>query len=47
MVEPTGVNHTETELRTTEMDDEAHRLPEFLRMADNECFLRSKGLAGI
>jgi len=44
-VEQAGITHTETELRTTEMDDETHTLPEFLRMVDNECFLSQRMVA--
>lgn len=44
-VEQSGVTHTETELRTADMNDEAHSLPEFLRMVDNECFLSQRTVA--
>lgn len=44
-VEQSGVTHTETELRTADMGDEAHNLPEFLRIVDNECFLSQRTIA--
>ncbi|GHU55225.1 hypothetical protein AGMMS49975_16740 [Clostridia bacterium] len=42
-----GISHTETEARTTNIDDEGHRLPEFLRVVDNECFLSQRTVAEI
>ncbi|MDR1299626.1 MAG: type III deoxyribonuclease [Oscillospiraceae bacterium] len=44
-VDQSGVTHTETELRTADMGDEAHRLPDFLRAVDNECFLSQRTVA--
>jgi type III restriction enzyme len=44
-VEQSGVTHTETELRTADIDNEGHHLPEFLRMVDNECFLSQRTVA--
>ncbi|MDR1410420.1 MAG: DEAD/DEAH box helicase family protein [Oscillospiraceae bacterium] len=46
-VEQSGVSHIETELRATDMNDESHNLPDFLRMVDNECFLSQKTVANI
>lgn len=46
-LEQSGVTHTETELRTADMGDETYRLPEFLRMVDNECFLSQRTVADI
>ena len=44
-VEQSGVTHVETDLRTSDIKDEVHRLPEFLRMVDNECFLSQRTVA--
>jgi type III restriction enzyme len=44
-VDQAGVTHTETEFRAANMDEETHRLPEFLRMVDNECFLSRRTVA--
>jgi len=46
-VEQSGVSHIETELRTSEIKEEGHRLPDFLRMVDNECFLSQKTVAEV
>jgi len=46
-VEGAGITHTETELRTADMDEGGHRLPDFLRMVDNECFLSQRTVAEI
>ncbi|GHU94883.1 hypothetical protein FACS1894208_06720 [Clostridia bacterium] len=46
-VELSGVSHTETELRTTDIKDDGHRLPDFLRVVDNECFLSQTTVADI
>jgi len=34
-----GVSYTETGLKTLDIDDGGSRLPDFLRMVDNECFI--------
>jgi type III restriction enzyme len=44
-VEQSGVGYTQTELRTSEIDHEAHSLPDFLRMVDNACFLPKRTIA--
>jgi type III restriction enzyme len=46
-VEQAGVSHVETELRTTAIEDEGHRLPDFLRTVDSECFLSQASIAEI
>ena len=46
-VEQSGVSHTETELRTTGLDNEGHRLPDFLRMVENDCVLTRRLAAEI
>ena len=46
-VENAGVSGFETNVRTTDLDDEGHKLPEFLRVVDNECFLSQRTVADI
>ncbi|MCL1857961.1 MAG: DEAD/DEAH box helicase family protein [Oscillospiraceae bacterium] len=38
-VDNPGVSFTETGLKTLDIDDGGSRLPDFLRMVDNECFI--------
>ena len=42
-----GVTHTEMGLSTTAVKEETHRLPDFLRAVDNECFLSQRTVADI
>jgi len=46
-VEQSGITHTETSLTTTEMREEAHRIPNFIRAVDNECFLSQRTVADV
>jgi type III restriction enzyme len=46
-IENSGVTATGETVRATELEDEAHRLPDFLRAVDNECFLSQKVIAAI
>jgi type III restriction enzyme len=46
-VENAGVSGFETSVRATDLADEGHRLPEFLRVVDNECFLSQRTVADI
>jgi type III restriction enzyme len=46
-VEHSGVSYTETELRAADIGGESLRLPDFLRAADNECFLSRRTAAKI
>ncbi|MCL2083282.1 MAG: DEAD/DEAH box helicase family protein, partial [Oscillospiraceae bacterium] len=46
-VEQSGITHTETEARAADTNEEAHRLPDFLRMVDNECFMPHKTVAEV
>jgi type III restriction enzyme len=46
-IEQSGVTHTETSVSATPAKDEAHRLPDFLRAVDNECFLSQKTVVSI
>ena len=46
-VEQSGVTHTEMGLSTTAVKEEAHRLPDFLRAVDNECFLSQRTVSDI
>jgi type III restriction enzyme len=46
-IEQSGVSHVETELRTCEVGGEGHRLPDFLRAVDNECFLSQSTILNI
>jgi len=41
-VEQSGVTHTETGISATPIKEDTHRLPDFLRMVDNECFLSQR-----
>ncbi|MDR0821422.1 MAG: DEAD/DEAH box helicase family protein [Oscillospiraceae bacterium] len=46
-VQNAGVSGFETSVRTTDLADEGHKLPEFLRVVDNECFLLQTTVADI
>ncbi|MCL1881202.1 MAG: DEAD/DEAH box helicase family protein [Oscillospiraceae bacterium] len=46
-VEHSGVTHTETAVQAADTNEEAHRLPDFLRAVDNECFLCQKTVADV
>ena len=46
-VEQSGVTHIETGVSASEIKEEAHRLPDFLRAVDNECFLSQSTAADI
>lgn len=41
-VEAPGVTYTETGVQTMDFEDEGNRLPDFLRMVDNECFITQR-----
>ncbi|GHU59688.1 hypothetical protein AGMMS49975_27540 [Clostridia bacterium] len=46
-VQNAGVSGFETNVRTTDLADEGSKLPEFLRVVDNECFLSQRTVADI
>jgi type III restriction enzyme len=46
-VEQSGVTHTETSVQAADTNMEAHRLPDFLRAVDNECFLCQRTVADV
>ncbi|MDR0305764.1 MAG: DEAD/DEAH box helicase family protein [Chitinispirillales bacterium] len=46
-VEHSGVTHAETSVSSTEIKEEAHYLPDFLRTVDNECFLSQSAVVDI
>ena len=46
-VEQSGVTHTETAVTAADTNIEAHRLPDFLRAVDNECFLCQRTVADV
>ena len=46
-VEQSGVTHIETAVTAADTNEEAHRLPDFLRAVDNECFLCQKTVADV
>lgn len=45
MEQSSGVTYTETGVSSAEIKEEAHRLPDFLRAVDNECFVSQKTVA--
>jgi type III restriction enzyme len=46
-VENAGVSGFETSVRATDLADEGHKLPEFLCVVDNECFLSQRTVVDI
>jgi len=46
-VEHAGVTHVETAVQAADTNEEAHRLPDFLRAVDNECFLSQRTVADV
>jgi type III restriction enzyme len=46
-VEQSGITHIETAVNAADTNVEAHRLPDFLRAVDNDCFLCQRTVADI